>query len=1116
MQETAPCKVRVIAWTEPKLFAFKWKFTKQTQRIMKLIAFLMLAAVLQVSAKGVAQEKITISLDNAPLEQVLNSIKKQSGYYFIYRQDMVAGKKISIHITNASLQDALDKSLKPQSLSYNIVGKSIVISPGKSTNAINPAVNNELPFVDVKGRVVNEVGEPVIASIVIKGTNTGTNSNENGEFILHGVSEGATLLISGIGIETTEIRVSEPTVNVIVKISMKPMEETVIKGYYTVSRRFNTGSVSKVSSSEIERQPISNPLEAINGRMAGVYVQQTTGLSGGGFNLEIRGQNSLRNLGSNNGNLPLYIIDGVPISSTSLDATSNLANQILPLMSPLNAIAPSDIESIEILKDADATAIYGSRGANGVVLITTKKGRVGKTKVDLNIYTGAGKVTRMMELLNSQQFLEMRHEAYRNNGTTTYPAAAYDLKGTWDTTRYTDWQKELIGGTSNITNLQTSLSGGNANTQFLFGANYFRQGTVFPGDFSDQKFSGHLTVNHVSDNKKLTAAISFSFLNDRNNLPSSDPTAVSLSLTPVAPELYTSEGKLNWQKSTWNNPMSNLQQIYRISSNNLIFNINTGYRILNTLQAKISVGYTTTNMDQRNLITIASQNPAFSPTGTSTTGLNSFVSWIAEPQLEYQDKVGNGEFTAQIGSTFQENILQNQSVFAIGYTSDALLEDLASAAQTFPSSNYTKYRYTAVFGRLNYTYASRYLLNLTGRRDGSSRFGPGRQFANFGAVGLGWIFSSESFIMHSFPFLTYGKLRGSYGVSGSDQIPDYGYLDAYTSVTIPYNGTPGLSINRLFNADYGWEENKKLEAAVELGFLKDRIYLTTSYYRNRSSNQLVGYPLPTQTGQNNLPFYNLPATVQNTGWEFELRTINVNTKAFRWSTSANLSIPKNKLVSFPNLESSSYATTYVVGQPLYGRRSFTFTGVDPQTGLYTFLDVNKNGSISSPEDLTGIAVTGRKFFGGLQNNLTFKSFSLDFLFQFVKQAGLNYLTKFSSPGTLSNQPTEVLKRWQKQGDISNIQRFAPASTGLTVYNRAAFNGDNRVSDASFIRLKNVSLSYAFSKNKLGKYGLGGVRIYVQGQNLLTFTKYLGLDPETQSFYNVPTLKILTAGVQVTL
>lgn len=1084
-------------------------------RVMKLTTIIILAVCLQSSANGLAQNTVTFSGKDVNLESVFTAIKKQTSYRFFFNTTIIQNaSKITIEVKNAPIEQVMNLALKDQSLTFAIKGRTIFVMKKPEEEHKTSSAEQQQPPIDVKGRVVNQGGEPVMASILVKGTKTGTNSNENGEFVLRDVSEGATLIISGIGIETTEIRVTDPTVNIIVKISVKPMEETVIKGYYTVSRRFNTGSVSKVSSSEIEKQPISNPLEALSGRVAGVYVQQTSGLSGGGFNIDIRGRNSLRNLGSDNGNLPLYIVDGVPISSSSLDAISNVANQVLPLMSPLAAINPSDIESIEILKDADATAIYGSRGANGVVLITTRKGKSGKTKTDINFYHGIGTVPHEMKLLGSRDYMTMRKEGYANIGITSFPTVLPDVSGVWDTTRYTNWQKTLIGGTANITSLQSSVSGGNANTQFLLGAGFFKQGTVFPGDFADQKFSGHLNLNHISENKRFTTTASFSFLNDNNNLPTSDPTSVSLSLAPVAPALYTSDGKLNWEKSTWTNPLSALQQPYRIRTNNLVMNIVASYNILTALQAKVNFGYTTTNMDQKNLLTIASQDPGSSPTGTSRMTQTSYISWIAEPQLEYQHKIGNGSLTAQIGNTFQQSVNQFQSVFATGYTSDALLENLASAIRITPSSYYTQYRYTAVFGRVNYTYANKYLVNLTGRRDGSSRFGPGRQFANFGAVGLGWIFSSEPFIQRSLPFISYGKLRGSYGTTGSDQIPDYGYLDAYSSVANPYNGTPGLTVNRLFNADYGWEENKKLEGAIELGFWQDRIYVTASYYRNRSSNQLVGYPLPTQTGQSSLPFYNLPATVQNTGCEFELRTTNVNSKKIRWTTSANVTIPRNKLLSYPNLASSSYANTYVVGQAIYGRRFYNYIGVDPQTGLYTFQDIDKSGTISNPNDLADVKTVAPKFYGGLQNSVSFKGFSLDFLFQFVKQTGYNYLSKFSSPGTFSNQPIEVMQRWQKPGDITNVQRFAPAGPGLQNYN-LVFDGSNRVSDASFIRLRNLSFSYAFTKNQLGRSGVQGLRIYVQGQNLFTITNYLGLDPETQSFLNVPTLRLLTAGVQVT-
>jgi TonB-linked SusC/RagA family outer membrane protein len=1098
----------------------KMQFTKLLL-VMKLTAILLLSACITASAKTGAQT-ITLNEKNASLETVLKQIQKQTGYQFIYTVDVIQkAKPISIAVKSAAVETVLALCFKNQPLDYNIIDKLVVIKE-KAKNAdrdkdVTLSGVEVRPPIDIHGRIVNEKGEPVIASVQVKGTNKGTTTNDNGEFELKGVDDNATLVISGVSIETFEVKVngrSELALNA--KMRVENLNEVVInKGYYSTSQRLNTGNVSKVTSADIQKQPVSNVLEAIEGRMAGVQIQQTSGVSGSGINIDIRGRNSLRNSNTNNGNLPLYIVDGVPISSSSLDALSNVANQILPLMSPLNAIDPSDVESIEILKDADATAIYGSRGANGVVLITTKKGKPGRTKVDISFYTGAGKVADRMDLLNSEQYMEMRRQAYQNEGVTTYPVTSRDLRGVWDTTRYTDWQKVLIGGTAKTTNLQASVSGGNTNTQFLFGAGYFKQGTVFPGAFSDQKLSGHLSLFHTSENNRFTTTVSFNFLNDQNDQPTADPTNVSLTLAPVAPKIYNDDGTLNWQNGQWTNPIASLRKPYSLMSNNFVINTLLGYQILSGLTLKTSLGYTTNNLHQTNLNPIASQNPSAAPTGSASIADNSFISWIAEPQIEYQRKLGDGQLTALLGSTFQQNINQFNGVSAFGITSDALLENLSSGTSFAPRSNYAKYRYNAIFGRLNYTYADKYLLNITGRRDGSSRFGPGRQFANFGAIGAGWIFSNEHFFQRYLSFINYGKLRASYGTTGSDQIPDYGYLDTYASTTYSYNGGAGLLINRLFNPDYGWEENKKLEAAIELSFFNDRVYLTVSHYRNRSSNQLVGYPLPTITGQSSLPFYNLPATVQNTGWEFELRTVNVRTKDFQWTSSVNLTIPRNKLISFPNLASSNFVETLVVGQSIYGRRSFAYTGIDPQTGLYTYLDVNKDGSISSPADLINVKSAASRFFGGFQNNLSYKGFSLDFLFQFVKQSGNNYMSFFGSPGLFSNQPTVVLNRWQKPGDATDIQRYSTTGAGLAAFTLAANYGENRISDASFIRLKNLAISYSCNQRFLSKAGVKTLRVFVQGQNLLTITNYLGLDPETQSFQNIPPLQMLTAGVQVT-
>jgi len=368
-------------------------------------------------------------------------------------------------------------------------------------------------------------------------------------------------------------------------------------------------------------------------------------------------------------------------------------------------------------------------------------------------------------------------------------------------------------------------------------------------------------------------------------------------------------------------------------------------------------------------------------------------------------------------------------------------------------------------------------------------------------------------------FLSFGKLRSSYGITGSDQIGDYQYLDSWSSTVNPYQGTSGLYPTRLLNTDYSWETNRKLAIGLDLGFLKDRILISGDYYYNRSSNHLLSYSLPSQTGFTSI-LENLPATIQNNGWEFSVNTKNINSDKFKWQTTFNLTIPSNKLVSFPGIATSSYAGTYTVGQSLNTRRGLEYTGVDPTTGVVTFKDQNGDGIINS-SDVVNIGNLDPKFYGGLQNTFSYKSLSLNVFFQFAKQLGENDFEDIYAniPGSLTNLPATVLNRWQKPGDHSLIQ-MATANPGTAAYNAASlfteYSNSAEISDASYIRFKNVSLSYNLPKKWLQRLNISNIRFYILGQNLLTITKYKDGDPETQSYYTIPPLRTLTAGFQITL
>ena len=966
----------------------------------------------------------------------------------------------------------------------------------------------------ITGTVSDASGTLPGVIIMVKGTQRSTISDADGRFSLS-ASAGEVLVFSFTGYRTVEVVAdTQNSLNIKLQEDSTQLEElTINAGYYSVKQKESTGSIARITAKDIEKQLVANPLAAMQGRMAGVDIVQSTGVPGGNFSIRIRGKNSLRD----NGNDPLYIVDGMPYSSDNLSSV-NASQSILQNggISPLNGINPADIENIEVLKDADATAIYGSRGANGVVLITTRKGKAGKTTFNINMMTGVSRVTRFQKLMNTQQYLTMRQEAFANDGFTELPSWAYDTNGTWDRDRYTDWQKELIGGTAITKNMNVGVSGGNEQTKFTLGGTLYNEGTVFPGDFEFRKSSFHSNISHTSEDKKFRADLSANYVLSDNNLPGTDLTYRASTLPPNAPRLYSEHGSLNWENSTWQNPLATLEQTYVSKATNLTAGGFLSYALVKGLSFKTSLGYTENHITETRLSPIAMYDPAFGLTSASSQSLLNTVkqeSWNVEPQLNYTTLLGIGTLDVLAGMTFQQRETELLEIIGTGFSTDNLITNLAAASTLAITANdITMYKYNAVFGRINYNIDSKYIVNLTARRDGSSRFGDGKRFANFGAVGAAWLFGSETFLQKTIPWLSYGKLRTSYGITGSDQIGDYQYLNTYGITGISYQGTIGLQPLRLYNPDFSWETNKKIEAALETGFLNDRIILNIAYYRNRSSSQLVGIPLSTVTGFPSVQA-NLDATVQNSGWEFELHATPFKGRDFNWATSVNLTVAKNKLIAFPNLEGSGYAQQYVVGQPLDIRKLYRYTGINPETGLYSFQDYNGDGMISYPADSQYTVSLAPDFFGGLQNNVTYKNWQLDFLFQFVKQKGYNATNTGAIPGVGVNQPVEISNNGMPSGS-GNIQLYTAGynSEAVTAFNRYA-NSDGVISDASYIRLKNLSLSYSLPA-AWNKYA--DCSIYFQGQNLLTITNFKGADPENQMRGSLPPLRVLSMGVRLNL
>ncbi|QNN42804.1 TonB-dependent receptor [Pedobacter roseus] len=1093
--------------------------------IMRVTTFLLLAIMMQVSATTLAQ-RVTINQKNANLTDVFKIIRIQTGYDFIYDQDLLAkSAPININVNNAALSEVLKRCLANQSLSFIIEDKTIIIKEEGLLDKVKSYFDN----ITVTGVVLDERGQPFPGvSIKLKGTNRYTVSGNGGRFYIAANDDYPTLVLSYLGYKTIEVTA---TSTLTVKMILDPakLDEIMVIGYGTTTRRLNTGSQAGISAKELEDQPVTNVLQALQGRLPGVTVTQTNGLPGAGINVQIRGANAI-GVNGVKANRPLYIIDGVPFLSEPINTAA--LGSTLPSAegntSPMNSINPDDIDNIEVLKDADATAIYGSRGGNGVILITTKKGKAGATKFNLNASTGVSNVSHFVETVGTEQYLALRRKAFANN--TTNPAApsvttAPDLL-VWDQNGYTDFQRYMLGNTAKTHDVNASLSGGDNQNNFYLSGTYHKENNVYPGAQGYQRGGAKFNLNHTSFNQRFNLSLSAMYSTDKNNISTTDLASWAYSLPPNFP-LYKADGSFNWDGGI-SNPLAYLNQTNDNRTSNLLSNLAIKYNILKGLDIKANLGYSKTDMTQIALRPLTSLNPNFNPTsGTASYVYNFTNNYIAEPQLTYTRKIWKGTLNTLLGGSYQfKQSKMPYSTSATGFSSDDFLRTSTAASTVSTTSSSVDYKYASLFGRVNYNIENKYILNANFRRDGSSRFGPNNKFGNFGSVGAAWLFSEEKLVKDNLSWFSFGKLRGSYGIVGSDDIGDYGYFDSYTASTYVYAGSTGLNPSRLANPNFKWEETKKLDIGLDLAFFKDRLSLSASYYRNRTSNQLITQTVSTQTGFSGYQS-NLPATVQNSGWELSLTSTNIKIKDFSWTSSFNISQNHNKLLSFPDIEKSSYYGTYIVGNPISSYYVYQYAGINPITNLPSFTDFNGVGGINSPT--TGFAATGRgdryfagtsypKFYGGLTNNVSYKKFTLDFTFQFVKQQGRSLLTSsFYPPGYFSNAALSVVNDYLALGSqdylVSAGTRGAAGSAAYLAYSYYT-GSDASVVDASFIRLKNVSLSYTLPTKWISKTGGTNIRVYAQGQNLFTITNYEGFDPESQGVVTPP-LRTITAGLQFT-
>ncbi|WP_367866959.1 SusC/RagA family TonB-linked outer membrane protein [Pedobacter sp. WC2423] len=1079
------------------------------QLIMRLTTIILIATIMQVNASSFGQ-RVSLDVKNAPLNVIIKEISKQTGYEFFYDGNLIKNTKpVSIKIKNATIENALELCFTGQSITYKIENKVVSLKPlSKSIlDKISTAVTGFFSEIDVSGRVVDEKEKPLIgATVKIINTNRALLTDENGAFEFYNVDESAVLLISYIGYQSQKVPVKNSGPITIKLKEAGNLSEIQVIGYGQVSRKFNTGNVSTITSKDLEKQPVTNVLSALSGRLPGVFLQTTNGLPGGNIEVQIGGKGSIT-AGTN----PLYVVDGVPFPGTSLVHNTSLSDIISGEISPLNSINPNDIESINVLKDADATAIYGSRGANGVVLITTKKGIAGKTKADINISSGVSEVASFPKLLKLSDYLTIRREAFKNDGLepSTDPSSlgyAPDLK-LWSQTDATDWGKYIMGRTGRTTNVNASLSGGSEQTKMLGGINYRNETSVLRGDNKYQRGGARFSLQHHSIDNKFNLSSSLSYTADDNNSSNPKNDFLNFLLLPPNFPLYNQNGELNW--ATGSNPIAAINNYSKTRTGNTVFNTTASLQLLKGLTVKTDFGFNQLEMSQIIVSPKSGSNPNYSPTSQTTFGDNLTRTFIIEPQINYSTNINKSSLNFLAGGTYQKNSTENQILVGTNFNSESLLENPGSASTITPNGYNIVYKYVSLFGRVSYNFDQKYFLNVSGRRDGSSRFGIDHQFGNFGAIGAAWLISNENWLKDKLRFLYYAKIRGSYGITGNDQIADYQYLSTYRTSGIVYQNQNGLEPARIANDNYHWESNKKTEVGLEVGLFDNRFNFTISHFENVSGDQLVNYTLPLMTGFTSYQA-NLPAKVRNSGWELELNSTNFKTEKFNWSTNFNITFLKNRLISFPDIESSSYSKTLVVGESVQRATGFMYLGTDPATGSSLFKDKDGN-STSLPDFDSYYSTIGRKdpsFYGGMGNTFSFKGFRLDVFFQFAKQ-GIS--GSVNSPGTIFNSFDLVKNRWQNPNDLTITPKASTSSDFYYTLSSANFF------NSTYLRLKNVQISYAVSDHILKKIRVDRATIYIQAQNLATWwNKNNALyDPESGASSNIPPLQCINLGVQFT-
>lgn len=992
----------------------------------------------------------------------------------------------------------------------------------------------------VTGTVKSSAGELLQgANIALKGDpSTGVITDSKGAFSISVPSASSTLVVSFVGYLPLEVQVSgRSSIDVILQEDSEQLSDVIVIGYGTARKSDLTGSVVSVSSEELRAVPVTSLDQALQGRAAGVMVTQNSGKPGAETSIRIRGTSSI-----NAGNEPLYVIDGLLVNSDGGDLSTGGTRG--PRLSPLASINPSDIESIEILKDASATAIYGSRGANGVVLITTRRGKLGRGTLTLESYYGMQTVANKLDLLNAAQFADLVNEARINaNQIPVYVNPPNLGKGT-------DWQDELLRNAP-MANYQLSFSGGDDKTKYAISGSYFDQkGIIQNTDFKRYSFRTNLE-RKVTDRLTIGNTLSYSRINSLGVLTNAGqivPGVITSAIlfNPVLPVYdstvnggYTFE---NDRGKILGNPIAEAREYASSSTlSRILGNVYAQYDVIPGLQFRTSFG----------IDGFTSEENSFGPNflkrteasnGEASLGKTTGMTWLNENTLTYNKLFDNVHaVNAVVGYTMQQFKNEKLFVYAFDFPDNRTgYHNIGTALRPQkPGNSESQWNMISYLGRLNYTFDDKYLVTLTGRVDGSSKFSEGRKYGFFPSGAVAWRVSKEDF-MQDITAISDLKLRASYGILGNQAIPPYQSL----ALVGPYGeGTFNTGIGSevitgqeplsYVNETLKWETTRQLDIGLDLSLFKNRVTLTADYYRKLTNDLLLSSPIPYTTGFATT-LLNI-GNIENHGFDIDLRTDNIRGADFSWSTSINFSVNRNKITNLNsetdiNLlggillrEGESIGTFYgyhfdgifqtdqeAASSPVLDGQEPTSPNVASRAkaGDRKYRDINRDGKINADDrDILGTAMP--KFTYGFNNALNYRNIELSFFFQGSygnKMSNLNNLDLLNFTGQNNVLAEAGLNRWTPDNPSTKYPRaLAAGSRDVGVFSSAI------VEDASYLRLKNVTLSYTLPSAITSKVNMTNLRVYVSGTNLLTFTKYTGFDPEANTYGQSTTLVGIDAG-----